>query len=85
MEDFTKIYGERIIELNGQITWQIHTTRLKKLLEHFENLTESKKGRKVFDNEIGAVLKQFFQSTADDDALILAKAATLLIKYSSKK
>jgi len=84
LADLTRMYQNRITELGGQITGIIHTTRLKKrLLAHFEDLKESKEGKNVFlvfDSELGAVLKQVFESSFDDDALVLARAATILRK-----
>lgn len=82
LDDLITLFQKRICDLGGQPDRKIHSTRFKnRLMLHFEDLVESKEGRHVylvFDNELGSVLKTVFENSLDDDARILARAASIL-------
>lgn len=84
LSELAALYGNRIKSFGRQIPDRVHTTRLKiRLLAYFEDLREFKEGKNIllaFDDELGAVLKTFFENSFDDDALILARAANILRK-----
>ena len=83
LDDLIKLYEKRISDLGGSVTGRTHSTRFKnKLLSHFENLESKREGKHVylvfFDDELGSVLKTVFETSLDDDANTLAKAAHIL-------
>ena len=82
LADLKKLYGERLQQLNATDVHPINSTRLKeKLLKYFPDLQAHSDGRDVllaFDENIGFKLSAACNSSMDEDAVHLAKAAEIV-------
>ena len=80
--DLARLYKERIIELGGHTSERLHTTKLKnRLLAHVENLREYKDKKLsylTFDENVGTVLKSYYEKSFDNEAFLLSEAAKIL-------
>jgi len=83
LADLKKLYGERLQQLNATDVHPINGTRLReKLLKYFPDLQAHSDGRDVllaFDENIGLALSAACNSSMDEDAVHLAKAAEIVI------
>ena len=83
LSDLAKLYKDRLQQLGVLVEGRIHTSRLKnRILVHFPNLEAYKVGRDTylaFQNDIGfAIQKVCAYDSHDDDAMCLAKAASIV-------
>ena len=80
--DLARLYKERAIELGGHTSERVHTTKLKnRLLAHVENLREYKDKKLsylTFDENVGTVLKSYYEKSFDNEAFLLSEAAKIL-------
>ena len=83
LSELATIYKTRVQELGGHTPETIHTTKLKnRLMVQVDNLKKFK-GKNdhcylCFDENVGDVLKSFYEMDWDDEAFILAEAAKIL-------
>ena len=89
MTDLADMYKRRFEDLGGECPERIHTTKLKnRLLSQLDSLKEFKEGKNsflTFDNEIGSVLRNVYENSFDDEALILSRAAEIIRKQIFQK
>ena len=80
--DLARLYKERIIELGGHTSERLHATKLKnRLLAHVENLREYKDKKLsylTYDENVGTVLKSYYEKSFDNEAFLLSEAAKIL-------
>lgn len=80
MTDLTNLYSNRLQQLGTNI--RVHSTKLKnRILGYFPDMEAHKQGREivlVFNKDIGHALRKACEQDADDDAVHLARAATIL-------
>ena len=80
--DLGCMYKERVRELFEHTPDRVHTTKLKnRLMAHVEGLGEFKNMKysyMTFDENVGTVLKSFFEKNYDDEAFILSGAEKIL-------
>ena len=83
LSDLIHLYNNRLTQL-GIASPSIHSTRLKdRILANFPELHAFKEGRDVLStstSHIGAVVRKACETDADDDAIILARAARIIRK-----
>lgn len=80
MTDLTNLYSNRLQQLGTNI--RVHSTKLKnRILCYFPDMEAHKQGREivlVFNKDIGQALRKACEHDADDDAVHIARAATIL-------
>ena len=84
LADLNKLYTSRMEELGVEMDQRVHTTRLKeRILAHFPDLQEHKKGRDVFlvfKDDIGSALAKACEYDLDKNTVNLARAAQTVRK-----
>ena len=82
LADLVKMYASRLQQLGVTINRRVHSTELKnRILASIDDLTSYRKGRDVFlvfNSDIGSALVNACDIDYDDEAAILAKAATIV-------
>ena len=82
LADLVKMYSSRLQQLGVTINGCVHSTELKnRILASIDDLTSYRKGRDVFlvfNPDIGSALVNACDIHYDDEAAILAKAATIV-------
>ena len=78
LADLANLYKTNARELGGMV----HTTKLKKqLLLHIANLKEFQDSNDhcyvAFDDDVGTVLKTFYEKSYDDEVFVLSEAAKI--------
>ena len=78
LADLANLYKTNARELGGMV----HTTKLKKqLLLHIADLKEFQDSNDhcyiAFDEDVGTVLKTFYEKSYDDEAFVLSEAAKI--------
>ena len=77
----TQLYKTRLVQLGLNVEGRIHLTHLKdKILAHFPALQAHKNGREIllaFNEDIASALKEVYERNCDDEAIILAQAASI--------
>ena len=86
LADVVKMYSLRLQQLGVTINGRVHSTELKNgILASIDDLTSYRKGRDVFlvfNSDIGSALVNACEIDYDDEAAILAKAATIVQRDS---
>ena len=86
LSDLIRLYEGHLQDLGIKLETRIHSTRFKnRLLSQFEDLSAYNEGKEVmlaFDHNIGEVITSAAGINYDDDGYILAKAASILRRYS---
>ncbi len=91
LADLVKMYSSRLQQLGVTINGRVHSTELKnRILASIDDLSSYRKGRDVFlvfNSDIGSALVNACDIDYDDEAAILAKAATIVRRdmLSNKK
>ena len=84
LKDLVNLYYTRLKQLGTDVSWRIHSTKLKdRLLEYFPDMEAHKQGREVLlicDKDIGSALRKACEHDADSDAFHLARAAKIVRK-----
>ena len=84
LADLNKLYTTRMEQLGVEMDQRVHTTRLKqRILAHFPDLQEHRKGRDVFlvfKDDIGSALAEACEYDMDRDTVILARATQIVRK-----
>ena len=82
LAELTKMYVVRLEQLGIEQPSRVRSTTLKtRILAQFPDISEHKEGRDIllaFNKDIGLALKKAFNSNYDDDAICLAKAASIV-------
>ena len=82
LADLTKLYTTRINRLGVELNQKVHATRLKeRLLAHFQDMQEHKKGRDiylVFKNDVGSALATACEHDIDSDIMSLVRTARIV-------
>ena len=80
--EMTKLHTERIRQLGVEVSCRINSSRLKKrLLSAVPDLRAHVKGIEIFvtyENDVGSVISLVCKNNFDLDAMVLAKAATIV-------
>ena len=80
--DLANMYTTRMEQLGADMQSRVHTTRLKEqLLSHIPELEAYKQGRDIFlgfKEDVGLVLNRVLKEDCDDEAIHLAKAASII-------
>lgn len=88
LSDLLSMYKARLEQLGTITTGRIHSTRLKeRILSYFPDLHSIKQGREVllvFNEDVGNALGKACEYDADNDAVYLARAATIVRKEMFK-
>lgn len=88
LSDLLSLYKARLEQLGTVTTGRIHSTRLKdRILSYFPDLHSIKQGRDVllvFNEDVGNALGKACAYDADNDAVHLARAATIVRKEMFK-
>ena len=82
LADLANLYKTNAREVGGITPDMVHTTKLKKqLLLHIANLKEFQDSNDhcyiAFDEDVGTVLKTFYEKNYDDEAFVLSEAAKI--------
>lgn len=81
LADLVKLYDMKLQQL-GTVSTKTNSTRLKdRILAQFSDLTSHTEGRNVllaFEDDVGVLLKQASEKNYDDEAMYLAKAASII-------
>jgi len=84
LSDLLSMYQARLEQLGTATTGRIHSTRLKeRILSYFPDLHPIKQGREVllvFNEDVGKALGKACAYDADNDAVYLSRAATVVRK-----
>ena len=86
LSDLTKLYTERLRQLDVEVSSRINSTRLKEwLLAAVPDLTAHvhTNGKDIllsYDNDISTVINLACESSFDSDAVVLAKTAKIVCK-----
>ena len=82
MTDLATLYGTRLHQLGTAVPERIHTTHLKdRLLAHLPGMQAVNDGRNtnlVFKDDLGTAVHKACKQDADNDAIILARAANIV-------
>ena len=88
LSDLTKMYCNRLSQIDPEIAQYIHPTRLKnKLLEHVQGLRAQQHGKQVlmmFDEDIGETIDMAMSHVTHHDAINLVRAAQIIRKDLEK-
>ena len=89
LADLIQLYTDRVKELGVDVTGRIHSTHLKdRILANVPGLQAHKQGRDVmlsYQDDIGHALRAACADDEDDEAICLAKAATIIRRDMLKK
>lgn len=82
LTQLTNLYSNRLEQLGTDVGGRIHSTKLKeRILAYFPDMQAHKQGRNViliFNEDIGSALRKACEHDADNDAVILVKAANIV-------
>ena len=82
LTDLVNLYSTRLKQLGTDVTGRIHSTKLKdRLLGYFQDMEAHKQGRDVVlisNQDIGSALSKACELDADNDAVHLARAASIV-------
>ena len=80
--DLAQLYVSRMEQLGVKLDARVHTTRLKqRLLAQFTDMQAQKQGRDIllaFEEDIGTALAKACEFDSDNEAIHLARAATIV-------
>lgn len=82
LTDLVNLYEARLKQLGTDMTTLVHSTRLKnRIITYFPDMEAHKQGRDVvlvFNKDIGAALGKACKHDADNDAVHMARAASIV-------
>ena len=82
LADLTKLYSERLQQLGVTVPSRVNSTHLKdRIVMHLPGMKAFKEGRDVFmayEDDIGAVLRQGYQTDRDEQSVMITQIANTI-------
>ena len=85
LADLAKLYTQRLEQLGVDVSHRINSTYLKdRILMHLPGMKAYKEGRDVFmayDDDVGAVLRQGYQTDRDEQSVMMTQIAEMVRRH----